>query len=201
LSELTSGIAVVLTLLVGTSFYSDDVSDPRNVLGGVAIVAALASGLAGGVMNVVEDLYEDAELRYTRIEIARVEAEDRRAVIRERLLEEFEIDVSDEVADALIVALEQRPTAEVRVEGVNFRDVVASVVLNMVALIPVMLAFWLISDWNEALLAAELSLVVGLFLTGYLYGFRLRFSPIMCGMSMMLVGLVLVAISSLSESI
>jgi hypothetical protein len=192
---------VVLTLLVGTSFYSDDVSDPRNVLVGVAIVAALASGLAGGVMNVVEDLYEDAELRYTRLEVARVEAEDRRAVIRERLLEEFEIDVSDDVADALIAALEQRPTAEVRVEGVNFRDVVASVVLNMVALIPVMLAFWLFSDWNEALLAAELSLVAGLFLTGYLYGFRLRFSPIVCGVSMMLVGLVLVAISSLSESI
>ncbi len=83
----------------------------------------------------------------------------------------------------------------------NLRDVVASVLLNMVALIPVMLAFWLFSDWNDALLAAELSLVVGLFLTGYLYGFRLRFSPIVCGVSMMLVGLVLVAISSLSESI
>jgi hypothetical protein len=201
LSELTSGIAVVLTLLVGTSFYSDDVSDPRRVLVGVSIIAALASGLAGGVMNVVEDLYEDAERRYTRLEIDRIAAEDRRAVIREHLHDELEIEITDEVADGLIATLLQRPTPDVRVEGVNLRDVGASVLLNMVALVPVMLAFWLIGDWNNALLAAELSLVVGLFLVGYLYGFRLRFSPIVCGVSMMLVGIGLVAISALSESI
>ena len=102
LCEITSGIAVVLTLLVGTSFYSDDVSDPRSVLVGVAIVAALASGLAGGVLNVVEDLYEDAELRQARRTIRRAEADKRRRVMRQRIQDEFGIDVPDDVADRLI---------------------------------------------------------------------------------------------------
>ena len=201
LCEITSGIAVVLTLLVGTSFYSDDVSDPRSVLVGVAIVAALASGLAGGVLNVVEDLYEDAELRQARRTIRRAEADKRRRVMRQRIQDEFGIDVPDDVADRLIAVIEREPDVEVRVQGVNARDVVASVLLNLVGLVPVLLAFWLISDWNTALLVAEGLLVVGLFATGYLFGFRRRLAPVVCGVAMMLVGVVLVAISALSESI
>lgn len=201
LCEITSGIAVVLTLLVGTSFYSDDVADPRSVLVGVAILAALASGLSGGVMNVVEDLYEDAERRHIRAELDRVALEDRRAVIRQQLTDELEVEVTDEVADGLISTILHAPAPRVRVEGVNLRDVAASVVLNTVALVPVLLSFWLIADWHTALLVAELSLVAGLFATGYLFGFRLRFSPVVCGVAMMLVGIGLVLISALSESI
>ena len=200
LAEITSGIAVMLTLLAGTSFYADDVTDPRHVLVGVAIVAALASGLSGGVMNVVEDLYEDAERRRDRLMISS-SAETKRALVREQLEEEFGIEVSDEVADQLVTVITQSAPSPVRVEPVNVRDVVASILLNCIALVPVLLAFWLVGDWHRALLTADIVLVACLFATGFLYGFRLRFSPIVCGLAMMLVGAGLVAISSLSNSL
>jgi len=201
LSEITSGTAVVLTLLVGTSFYADDISNPRAVLIGVSVVAALAAGVSGGVMNVVEDLYEDAELRRDRLEITAADAEKRRGVVREQFEDELDIEVSDRVADELVAVFMERPPAPVRVERVNLRDLATSIVLNLVPLVPVLFALWLIGDWHTALLAAEIALVLGLFVTGYLYGRRLRFSPIVCGIGMMLVGVVLVAISSLSGSL
>ena len=201
LAEITSGIAVMLTLLAGTSFYADDVTDPRHVLVGVAIVAALASGLSGGVMNVVEDLYEDAERRRDKLMISSSAAETKRALVREQLEEEFGIEVSDEVADQLVTVITQSAPSTVRVEPVNVRDVVASILLNCIGLVPVLLAFWLVSDWHRALLTADIVLVACLFVTGFLYGSRLRFSPIVCGLAMMLVGVGLVSISSLSDSL
>jgi hypothetical protein len=201
MAEVTSGIAVVLTLLAGTSFYADDVADPKRVLVGVAVVAALAAGLAGGVIHVVEDLYEDAEQRRDTLELSEAALDDKRALVRAQLAEDLGVDVPDEVADHVVDAMLSKTPPEVRVEAVNLRDVGASILLNLVALVPVLLAFLLIKDWHVALLAAEILLVVGLFVTGVVYGSRLRISRLVCGVLLTLVGIGLVLISSLSEAI
>ena len=201
MAEVTSGIAVVRTLLVGTSFYADDIADPRGVLVGVAVVAALASGLAGGVMNVVEDLYEDAELRHDTLQITQAARDARRAIVREQLEEDLGVEVPDEIADQLVEIITKTAPPAIRVEPVNLRDVVASILLNLIALVPVVLAFWLIDDWHVALLVADILLVAALFGAGVVYGARLRISRLVSGLLLMLVGLALVAISSLSESI
>lgn len=201
LAELTGGITVVLTVLVGTSFIADDVDDPRDVLVGLAIVAALAAGLSGGVMNVIEDLYEDAARRHEELEITSADADRQRGLVRDLLDEQLDVEVDDDVVDRLVAAIAAEPPDPVRVTAVNVRDVVASVLLNVAALVPVVLTFWLIDDWHTALLAAEVLLVAALFVVGYVFGFRLRFAPIVCGTVMLGVGLLLVAISTLSDSI
>lgn len=200
-TELTGGITVVLTVLVGTSFFADDVDDPRDVLVGLAVVAALAAGLSGGVMNVVEDLYEDAQDRHDELAITSATPQEQLALVQELLADELDVQVDEEVAGRLVAAITAEPPRPVRVRAVNLRDVVASLLLNAVPLVPVVLAFWLIDDWRTALLVADLLLVAALFAVGYVYGFRLRFAPLVCGSVMLGVGLVLVAISTLSDSL
>lgn len=201
LAELTSGITVVLTILVGTSFVADDVDDPRDVLVGLAVVAAFASGLSGGIMNVIESLYDDAALRRDELTITHADLTERRALVRRLLDDHIDVDIDDEAADRVVEAILDEPPESVRVRAIDVRDVIASVVLNLLAMLPVVLVFWLIDDWHTALLVAEIVLVAALFVVGYFYGFRLRFAPIVCGQVMLGVGLALVGISTLSDSL
>lgn len=200
LVEITSGVVLTLTLLVGAGWVIDDSRDPHELLFGVLLGANLAAGFTAGILAILEDLYLDAQRRRAIAEMRNDSPEAAREKIRERIADQYEVVLSDDIVEEVreFVIASARPKG-LRLDDLNLRDALSALVLNLLALLPVTLVALFVPDWHTSMYVAEGMLVAMLFVTGLYFGRRASLSPLACGLTLTVLGLALVALGFVLE--
>ena len=202
MSETVFGLIMVLGITSTASLYVEGSPDPAMTLMIAAIGCNLAWGIVDGVMYVVTSLFSRSRSGYIlRLIRHAPDANAARAAIAQRLGKDIgDLLQPDELAElAGIVYDGVEHLKEERIRTRLTRDDllggIATFVAEFISTFPAVLPFLFISNWLVALRLSNLLTVITLFVVGYNLARYNGGNKWLLGLSLMLVGVVLVAIT------
>lgn len=201
LCEVTCGLVMTLTILLTAGYYVEGASNPKHALLVVAVGCNLAWGLIDGLLYVMSDLYVRAKqrrgLRLLRTaEPARGE-EVVQAQVANGIGAVLDADEQATVASVFYGAALRTADPPSGVTLDNVRTTLATVLLNMLALVPPIVVFALVDEWRPALNVASALLVLMMFAVGEAWARAAKLAPWRAGVSMVVLGGTMVTIALL----
>jgi len=201
LGEVMFGLIMVLTFTVGARVLTTEDELNATELVWAAVGCNIAWGVIDAVLFVFGTLFYRSQraqffrrLRMTGDEAAAI------AVISEEFgLEDQPLTANPDDRDRLYrsilaFAANARP-ARVRITRADVISAVAVFLLVSATAVPAVIPFLLVDDGYLALRLSNLALVVLLFVAGYWWAHYTDMTPWRCGLSVMLLGVVMVAIA------
>jgi VIT1/CCC1 family predicted Fe2+/Mn2+ transporter len=192
-------MVMTLTILLTARYYVDGVDDPAHVLLVTAIGCNLAWGIIDGLLYVMSDLYDRAKKRHALSVLRSSDPIDAQRLVRERIATgtgaHLTEDQSARVAKVICDAAMHASDPPRGITAQNVRETLASVVLNMAALVPVIVPFVFIDEWQRALDVALALLVMSMFVVGAGWGRAAGLRPWRAGLYLVGLGSVMVAVA------
>jgi VIT1/CCC1 family predicted Fe2+/Mn2+ transporter len=202
MSETVFGLIMVLGITSTASLYVEGSSYPAWTLMVAAIGCNLAWGIVDGVMYVVTSLFSRSRSSYIlRLIRHAPDANVARAVIARRLGKDMGdllrpdelMQLAGLVYDGVERIKEER--IRTRLTGDDVLGGFATFVAEFISTFPAVLPFLFISNWLIALRLSNLLTVITLFVVGYNLARYNGGNKWLLGLSLMIVGIVLVAIT------
>ncbi len=197
ISEILFGLIMALTFTGTLSATTAGRAEVREMLLG-AIGCNLAWGLVDGVMYLIACLVERGRnLQAYRAVSGAADQEAGRRVIAEKLPPAVASILSPEELESIRQRLKQlpRPPQAPRFQKDDFLGAIACFLLVFLSTFPLVLPFFFIHDVGRALRASNGIAILMLFLGGFALGKYAGHRPWRMGISMVILGMVLVAVT------
>ena len=196
IAEILFGLIMVLTFTGSLSVAQADRTEVRTML-----IGALGCNIVWGVIDAVLYLLGCLDENRRRIKILRLvrttpDSEAARSLIAEALPPVVSEVMRPEELEAVRLRLKQQPEPIAR--SLHKNDLLGAFgvfLLVFFATIPVVLPFLFLSDLGRALWFSHTIAIVMLFLAGYAYGKCADLRPWLSGLSMVVLGAVLVGLT------
>lgn len=202
MSETVFGLIMVLSITSTASLYVEGSSNPAMTLMIAAIGCNLAWGIVDGVMYVVTSLFSRSRSGYilhmirhardanaARTEIARYVDKN----VGNLLQPNEQSQVAGWVYDEVKHLKEER--IHNRIKGDDLLGGIATFIAEFITTLPAVLPFLIIHDWQFALRVSNLLTILMLFVVGYGLARYNGGNKWLLGLSLMCLGVILVAIT------
>jgi hypothetical protein len=197
LSEVLFGLIMVLTFTGSFSVATADRAETRAMLIG-AIGCNIAWGLIDGIMYLMHSLNRRGVERQTLLTIRTARTrEHAHAVIRENVPQPVADELHPDLLDRIRTRIVEMPAAghKPRLHGEDFRGAFSVFLIVVASTLPVIVPFMFMQDLSAAMRISNLIAVTMLAVIGFAYGRASGLSPWWTSASMVLIGVVLVAIT------
>jgi hypothetical protein len=197
LSEILFGLIMVLTFTGSLSVATADRAETRAMLIG-AIGCNIAWGLIDAIMYLMHSLNRRGVERQTVQTIRTAPTrEHAHAVIRDNVPQPVADELHPDLLDRIHRRIAEMPLAgrKPRLHGDDFRGALAVFLIVVASTVPVIVPFVLLHDLRVAVRMSNLIAVAMLAVIGFAYGRASGLSPWWTSGSMVLIGIVLVAIT------
>ena len=196
-SEILFGLIMVLTFTCSISAANAGREEVREVLVG-ALGCNIAWGIIDGVMYLMAVLQERGRgLAIARAVRASPSPEGGRKLIANALPEPLDALIAGPELEALRakIAAHPDPGGRPRLQGRDLLGALAVFLLVFLSTFPVVVPFLVVSPLPRAMRTSNAVAIVLLYLLGHAYGRSAGLGPVRTGLSMVAIGLVLVAIT------